>query len=162
MGRFAGIDKASLNDKSAYEPAWTPDEGEIEIPFYFTWEFHTGASGDFEHLVRLLEPRKLRGLGTQQIDCSKPGYGTAGINRSVEVEEEDVHTLDMEGAIQSLDTRYTPWGIDPYLEIDDTVFGDGKKKGGRLKISCPVKRERITFFGCLNLPTRKFYWKKSE
>lgn len=120
LGRFAGIDKASLDDKSAYEPAWTSDEDMIEIPFYYKWEFHTGASGDFEHLVRLLEPRQLKDLGTRQIDCSKPGYGTAGVDRSVEVKEKDVHTLDMEGALQSLDTRYTPWGMDPYFEFDES------------------------------------------
>jgi transposase len=37
-----------------------------------------------------------------------------------------------------------------------------QKKGGHLKIPCPIKRERLTFFGCLNLRTKKFYWKKSK
>jgi len=36
------------------------------------------------------------------------------------------------------------------------------KKSGRLRIPCPIKRERLTFFDCLNLQTKKFYWEKIE
>ena len=36
------------------------------------------------------------------------------------------------------------------------------KKGSRYKIPTPCKRESLTFFGCLNLITQKFYWKKSK
>lgn len=51
LGRYAGKEKANLEDKSAFEPAWTSnDDDTIEIPFYFSWEFTTGARGDFEHL----------------------------------------------------------------------------------------------------------------
>jgi hypothetical protein len=37
-----------------------------------------------------------------------------------------------------------------------------QKKGGRQRIPASVRRESRTFFGCLNLKTRKFYWKKSK
>ena len=35
------------------------------------------------------------------------------------------------------------------------------KKGGRHRIQTPKKRESLTCFGCLNIRTQKFYWKKS-
>ena len=38
----------------------------------------------------------------------------------------------------------------------------GLKKGGRHKIETSSKRESLTFFGCLNLVTQRFYWKKSK
>jgi hypothetical protein len=120
LGRFSGISKTPPDDKSAFELAWKEEEGEIETPFYYTWEFHTGASGDFEHLVRLLEARKLEKIGVRPVDFSKPGYGVSGVYRSINAKPEEVNTLEMEGALQSLDTRYSPWGMDPYLEIEET------------------------------------------
>ena len=39
---------------------------------------------------------------------------------------------------------------------------DGLKKGGRHGIPTSPKRESLTYFGCLNLKTQKFYWKKSN
>ena len=51
LGRYAGKEKANLEGKSAFEPAWTSnDDDTIEIPFYFSWEFATGARGDFDTL----------------------------------------------------------------------------------------------------------------
>ena len=38
----------------------------------------------------------------------------------------------------------------------------GFLKGRRHRIHTPGKRESLTFFGCLNLKTQKFYWKKSQ
>ena len=35
----------------------------------------------------------------------------------------------------------------------------GKKNSGSKRISTPTKREKRTIFGCLNLRTKKFYWK---
>ncbi|MFN2267932.1 MAG: transposase, partial [Desulfonatronovibrio sp.] len=43
-----------------------------------------------------------------------------------------------------------------------TLFVGGFLKGGRHRICTPAKREQATFFGCLNLKTQKFYWKKSN
>lgn len=43
-----------------------------------------------------------------------------------------------------------------------TWFRVGLKKGGRHRIPTSRKRESLTFFGCLNLTTQKFYWKKSK
>lgn len=42
-----------------------------------------------------------------------------------------------------------------------TLLKVGLKKGGRHRIQTPKKRENLTCFGCLNIRTQKFYWKKS-
>jgi transposase len=38
----------------------------------------------------------------------------------------------------------------------------GFLKGMQHRISTPKKRESLTFFGALNMITKKFYWKKSD
>lgn len=43
-----------------------------------------------------------------------------------------------------------------------TLYKVGLKKGGRHRIQTPKRRESLTYFGCLNLRTQKFYWKKSK
>ena len=41
-------------------PAWTAGDSEVRLPVYFSWDFATGPSGDFESLARLLRPPRLR------------------------------------------------------------------------------------------------------
>ena len=41
-------------------------------------------------------------------------------------------------------------------------FEAGLKKGSLHKIETSGRRESLTFFGCLNLQTQRFYWKKSQ
>ena len=48
------------------------------------------------------------------------------------------------------------------FQRNHTLLEAGLKKDGRHKIETSSKRESLTFFGCLNLTTRKFYWKKSK
>ena len=106
----------------ALKPAWGADDntsnciiyddqGRLRLPYYYRWDFQTSVRGDFEHLVRLLEPRKLSGLGIRDIDCEKPGFGTRGVNREG-VDAPEKHYLSMEGALKSVDTEYTQWGRD--------------------------------------------------
>jgi len=87
----------------------------IDLPYYYKWEFRTGLRGDFEHLVRLLEPRQLSGLGKRKLDCSNPGYGLTNFTRveaDIPADHPDYHVIEMEGALKSIDTEYTPWGKD--------------------------------------------------
>ena len=119
LGRFAGTHKAPLNNIDAYTPAWNLGDGKIKVPVYCKWEFHTGASGDFEHLVRLLKPRKLSNMGLKEMDCSKPGYGTESIRRVTISDSTELHTLQIEGALKSLDTQYSAWGVDPMVDFTD-------------------------------------------
>jgi hypothetical protein len=108
------------------EPAWEHGEksqnnqelasddqgtGTIRLPYYYRWEFATSKFAEFEHLVRLLEARQLTGLGLRDIDCGTPGFDVDGVARP-DVEPPQDRYLQLEGALQSLDTQYTPWGGD--------------------------------------------------
>lgn len=133
LGVMAGLGLDLPKEVKALDPAW--EEGEngslpylvgskadlpedlqdkecIRLPYYYRWEFGTGPGGDFEHLVRLLEPRVISGLGVRDIDCSAPGYGVRGVERQGLAPPEERY-LKMEGALQSIDTSYTRWGRDP-------------------------------------------------
>jgi hypothetical protein len=109
LGVEAGLGQALSAELSTL--AWTHDAGNLEIPYYYRWEFSTGQRGDFEHLVNLLEPRQLTGLGLKPIDCSAPGFGVQGVHHA-DPSVTDPHHLGMEGALQSTDLGYTAWGKD--------------------------------------------------
>ncbi len=97
----------------------TPAKGTGKtIPYYFDWEFGTGAGGDFENLVRKLKPRTLENMGTRPIDCSNPGYG---------MQEENELVLQMEAALKSLDTSYQPWGMDSTDNSPDATQSSEKQ-----------------------------------
>lgn len=97
----------------------TPAEGAGKtIPYYFEWEFGTGAGGDFENLVRKLKPRDLENMGFRPIDCSNPGYGM----------QENELILQMEAALKSLDTSYQSWGMDSTENSPDATQSKEKQK----------------------------------
>lgn len=120
LGRIAtGL--APRNLGNGIEPnstthAWdNASSNPIDLPYYYKWEFRTGLRGDFEHLVRLLEPRQLSGLGKRKLDCSNPGYGMTNFTRveaNIPDDHPDYRVTEMEGALKSTDTVYTPWGKD--------------------------------------------------
>jgi hypothetical protein len=57
-------------------PAWEAGDETVELPVYFSWEFGTGAEGDFEALARRLEPTKAApAAGTGPVDFTAPGGG---------------------------------------------------------------------------------------
>lgn len=100
---------------SATALAWNnKNREEIQLPYYYRWDFGTSAVGDFENLVRLLEPRDMPSdLGLRKMDCSNPGFGISGVNRTdSRAEENEKGVLEMEGALFALDTEVTPWGKD--------------------------------------------------
>ncbi|PHN01995.1 hypothetical protein [Flavilitoribacter nigricans] len=86
------------------ELSWdTPAAGAgQQLPYYYRWSFRTGTKGDFEYLVRKLQPRKLRGLGIRKIDCRTPGFGI----------EPEITEMEMEAALKSLDVAVQSWGMD--------------------------------------------------
>jgi hypothetical protein len=68
---------------------------------YYQWSFQTGVAGDFEYLVRQLEPRILPpSVGVRQMDVSSPG---AGLPRA------SAEPLALEGALKALTTLPGPW-----------------------------------------------------
>lgn len=116
LGWAAGIDtdkaRNAVKDCGAGDFSWeTGSVSPIGLPYYHRWDFRTSERGDFEHLVRMLEPRKLEGLGLREMDCRHPGFGLTVEHQQGE-DRKIGHCLDMEGALQSLDTKYTRWGKD--------------------------------------------------
>lgn len=89
-GRLAGLGLgANTNGVKAQAPAWSHDPSSIwpsppasnplelgTFPVYYEWYFRTGATGDFEYLVRQVKPRiaDLR-VGKRLMDIQSPGYG---------------------------------------------------------------------------------------
>ena len=125
LGRIAtGLQGRDLdgNELNSTTYAWDHTSANpIDIPYYYKWEFRTGLRGDFEHLVRLLEARELPGLGTRKIDCSNPGYGLTSFTRveaGIPSDHPDYRVTEMEGALKSIDTEYTPWGKD-FIDAND-------------------------------------------
>jgi hypothetical protein len=55
-------------------PSWDVDRGgTVELRTYLDWTFHTGPKGDFEELVRLLQPiESTSGLGTRAVSANRP------------------------------------------------------------------------------------------
>src|SRR5205085_7265848 len=101
-GRLAGLGKAVPSTTKAQMTAWDhstswPDPGLDEpglFPVYYEWYFRTGATGDFEYLVRQLKPRVADPkVGRRMLDISSPGYGITytagqgGVNQGTETLE---------------------------------------------------------------------------
>ena len=80
-GRLAGLGLDPNSAPSVTASAWTsngPDKN--DLPVYYQWQFHTGALGDFETLVRLLQPRPVdKRVGTRAMDVQRPGTNLPGI-----------------------------------------------------------------------------------
>ena len=82
-GRLAGLgmdpDTAPGATASAWEAAGRP-EG-TSYPFYYHWYFRTSTVGDFEYLVRLLEPKPMDSrVGRRPMDVQEPGVNLPGID----------------------------------------------------------------------------------
>ena len=102
-GRRAGLG-LPVHDDSALAPAWAPGLGAAPpLPVYHSWEFSTGADGDFESLVRRLQARALpadAGLRPMLLGPS----GVPGLDLSV-----PTVTLGAEGALRGALTMPTLW-----------------------------------------------------
>ncbi|MFH8990218.1 hypothetical protein [Streptomyces sp. NPDC017940] len=88
-GRLAGLGfdpkLAARREAGALHSSWGPAYPDRpaagQLPYYYRWFFGTGPAGDFEHLVRLLRPRRpdLR-VGRRDIDVrNEPGPALPGI-----------------------------------------------------------------------------------
>jgi hypothetical protein len=82
-GRLAGLRKNPELAPYATESAWAAYTGREDatlFPHYFRWYFRTGTVGDFEYLVRLLQPRTVDSrVGRRDIDVQKPDANLPGI-----------------------------------------------------------------------------------
>ncbi len=82
--------------------------GTHQMPFYHRWYFRTGTVGDFEYLVRLLEPKPIDSrVGLRDMDVQNPGANISGIR------DADLNgILKLGGALRVPDRFYTPQELD--------------------------------------------------
>jgi hypothetical protein len=82
-GRLAGLNLDLGLAPHATHSAWATyanRPASASIPYYYRWEFRTGEEGDFEELVRLLDPRPPdKRVGVRDMDVRDPGSGVPGI-----------------------------------------------------------------------------------
>ncbi|THH35621.1 hypothetical protein [Neolewinella litorea] len=73
-GRLAGLGQPLPPALTATQSAWSSVDAGVELPVYYRWQFSTGTAGDFEYLVRLLQPKTADPrLGRRDMDASLPG-----------------------------------------------------------------------------------------
>jgi len=114
-GRLAGLG-LDLGTTVATQSAWgTADPGPepATLPIYYRFAFHTGGSGDFETLVRLLRPLPVDPrVGTRDLDVLDPGSGVPGVDNP------DLHgILRLGGALRPPDST-PPAPPDVYEQWD--------------------------------------------
>lgn len=75
-GRLAGLGMGSKTIDAAPSQQYSWANMVSDMPFYYNWTFRTGDQGDFEALVRRLEPKELDSrVGRRLIDIQDAGYG---------------------------------------------------------------------------------------
>lgn len=124
-GRLAGLGMPFDTVPSPTISAWKDDypdkvqNAPTQFPHYYRWYFRTGATGDFETLVRLLVPKPVdKRVGTRDMDVLDPGL-------NVDPEPKLGGFLKLGGALRVPRKRYTEdelvqvnafenWASDPY------------------------------------------------
>lgn len=78
IGRKVGLGEAVKDGEREPDEflkrAWEGNTVEIELPVYYHWEFATGAAGDFESLVWLLQRKQFSSqeVGTRKVQVKNP------------------------------------------------------------------------------------------
>lgn len=79
-GRLAGLGEDPAGALHATQSAWQGKPGAVDLPYYHRFFFRTGDVGDFEVLVRLLEPKPVDPrVGRRDIDVQAPDLNLPGI-----------------------------------------------------------------------------------
>jgi hypothetical protein len=110
-GRLAGLGLDPAVSPAALYSSWGPPyanrPAEGVLPFYHRWFFSTGAAGDFEFLVRLLQPRVPdEHVGRRDMDVHRsPGAGLPGITTPADIGG----VLRLGGALQVPDRPVDVW-----------------------------------------------------
>lgn len=111
---------ASQRGRQDRDWAWKHGEDapeSVTLPVYYQWGFHTGDEGDFESLVRKLQPRALPDeFGTRPLEIAAPGGG-------IPTRPPIQHRL--EGALVSPSPGRTPpkWPADGATDFPDQLRG---------------------------------------
>ncbi|GAB3325631.1 hypothetical protein GCM10027299_24000 [Larkinella ripae] len=104
IGRKAGLGEPVADTDPALAFSWGNGEtGEKAYPVYYRWFFKTGAGGDFESLVRLLQPRDMdKRVGIRDMDVSTPGFGLDKVRVTPD------NLVGLEGALLAPTTERKP------------------------------------------------------
>jgi hypothetical protein len=71
-GRLAGLGHDIPDTTVATASAW--DNHQTQFPYYYRWYFRAGDFGDFEYLVKLLQPKPVdKRVGVRDMDVLHPG-----------------------------------------------------------------------------------------
>lgn len=119
LGRKAGLGlPIEPAEEEKLEPAWASgvlSPSQVILPVYFHWEFRTGTGGDFEVLVRLLEPRKMpEEVGKRRMDISQPGF-------QITPPLPPGTILELEGALSVLEAQAAEWTQDTRTPFQDEL-----------------------------------------
>lgn len=103
IGVQAGMGQTIASGAQA-NPAWIQStdrpQGPVTLPYYYKFQFHTSDAGDFESLVRALNPTVLPAtVGERPMDVTEPGVGIPSAGGP----------LGLVGALASVATVPTPW-----------------------------------------------------
>lgn len=83
-GRLACLGQDVPAATVATASAW--DNNQTQFPYYFRWQFKTGAFGDFEYLVKLLKPKPAdKRVGVRDMDVLHPGANLPRIDTPAEI-----------------------------------------------------------------------------
>lgn len=100
-GRRAGMGLPPGEDSDPFAPAWPSGARSAQLPIYYRWRFSTGPAGDFEELVRRLEPAQVPPtVGIRAMDVRQPGMVLPAAAAGA---------LGLEGALRAPTTQSTPW-----------------------------------------------------
>ncbi len=99
---------------------------DVIIPYYYKWDFRSGARGDFEYLLRLLEPRTFAGLGSMKVSLGNMGYGVRGKDNEVLAAK---ITMNMEGALASANFSHQRKNKDISEALKELLFSSNVRTG---------------------------------
>lgn len=108
-GRLAGLGQDPSTAGAYDKLSWTDGAQPTEMPYYYRWYFRTGTVGDFEYLVRLLEPKPVDNrVGLRDMDVQKPIANIQGIIDAPDATEEQKlgGILKLGGALRIPDIFY--------------------------------------------------------
>jgi hypothetical protein len=109
-GRLTGLGQDPSGAGGHDKMAWGGSVPQ-ELPYYHRYYFKTGSVGDFEYLVRLLEPKPVDSrVGLRDMDVQKPGANIRGITDAPDATDEQKLNgiLKLGGALRIPDIFYSP------------------------------------------------------
>jgi hypothetical protein len=129
LGCKAGLGQdVTAADEAHLEPAWTPATHAVELPVYYSWQFATGAGGDFQSLAMLLRARPLPpGIGIQPVDVGQSGLAAnipAGTKVSLAGALQPVGATEGGWPTPALQTKWET-ALRPVLNAPATVTAKG-------------------------------------